>query len=254
MKELSGKSAVLTGASRGIGEAAALELASHGVKLVLVARSASAIEALASQINKDGGQAIAVTADVSRYDDVAKAVERCHAEYGAIDILVNNAGVVEPIGKLADTDPANWSDAVDINLKGVYYGVHAALGLMLANGGGTIINVSSGAATAAIEGWSQYCASKAGALSLTRMIHKEYADAGIRVVGLSPGTVATEMQVLIRESGINPVSQLQWEDHIPAQWAGRAIAWLCTAQASDLYGDDFSIKTEEGRRRVGLIS
>lgn len=254
MTELSGKSAVLTGASRGIGEATALELAAAGVNLVLVARSADAINTLASQITDNGGKAIAVTADVSRYADVCNAVERCQTEYGAIDILINNAGVIEPIGRLGDTDPEQWSAAVDVNLKGVYYGVRAALAPMLANGGGTIVNVSSGAATSAIEGWSQYCSSKAGALSLTRMIHKEYADAGIRAVGMSPGTVATEMQVLIRDSGINPVSQLKWEDHIPAQWAGQAIAWLCTQEAADLAGEDFSLKTDDGRRRVGLIS
>jgi len=256
MNELSGKSAVLTGASRGIGEAAALELAAAGVNLVLVARSADAINSLASQINEmdSGAKAVAVTADVSRYEDINKAIERCQSEFGSIDILVNNAGVVEPIGRLGDTDPTQWSSAVDVNFKGVYYGVRAALAPMEANGGGIIVNVSSGAATAAIEGWSQYCSSKAGALALTRMIHKEYADKGIRAVGLSPGTVATEMQVLIRESGINPVSQLNWEDHIPAQWAGQAIAWLCTEDAADLAGDDFSIKTDEGRRRVGLIS
>ncbi len=253
MKELAGKSAVITGASRGIGEAAAIELASHGVSLVLVARSSDSIDALAKKIAAEGGNAVAVTADVSCYDDVAAAVDRCASEYGGIDIIVNNAGVIDPIGKLADTDPAQWSHAVDINLKGVYNGVHAALQPMLKNGGGMIVNVSSGAATSPLEGWSQYCASKAGALMLTRMVHKEYADAGIRVVGLSPGTVATEMQGAVRDSGINPVSQLPWESHIPAQWAGRAIAWLCTSEASDLDGDDFSIKTDEGRKRVGLI-
>jgi NADP-dependent 3-hydroxy acid dehydrogenase YdfG len=253
MHELSGKSAVLTGASRGIGEAAAHELAAAGVNLVLVARSADAINSLADKINAGGGKAVAVTADVSNYEDINNAVKRCESEYGSIDILINNAGVIEPIGRLADTDPAQWSDAVDVNFKGVYYGARAALPPMLGKGGGIIVNVSSGAAVSAIEGWSQYCSSKAGALSLTRMIHKEYADQGIHVVGLSPGTVATEMQALVRDSGINPVSQLKWEEHIPAQWAGQAIVWLCTKEAVDLAGDDFSIKTDEGRRRVGLI-
>jgi NAD(P)-dependent dehydrogenase (short-subunit alcohol dehydrogenase family) len=123
---------------------------------------------------------------------------------------------------------------------------------MVEAGGGTVVNVSSGAATSALEGWSHYCASKAAVLMLTHATHKEYAARGIRVVGLSPGTVATEMQRIIKESGVNPVSRLSWEDHIPPEWAGRAVAYLCTGEADDLLGDDVSLRQEEIRRRVGL--
>ena len=123
---------------------------------------------------------------------------------------------------------------------------------MEARGSGTVVNISSGAATGALEGWSHYCATKAAVLALTRCTHKEYGDKGVRCVGLSPGTVATDMQVSIRDSGVNPVSQLDWETHIPPDWPARAIAWLCTDAASDIAGEDFSIKTPEGRARVGL--
>jgi len=115
-------------------------------------------------------------------------------------------------------------------------------------------NISSGAATSALEGWSHYCSTKAAVLSLTRCADKEYRDAGVRVVGLSPGTVATEMQVAIKASGLNPVSQLDPSAHIPPEWAARAVVWLCTDTANDLAGVDFSLKDAAGRARVGLPS
>ena len=125
---------------------------------------------------------------------------------------------------------------------------------MVRAGGGTIINISSGAATSALEGWSHYCATKAAVLSLTRVAHKEYADQGVRVVGLSPGTVATDMQVAIRASGINPVSQLDPDAHIPPEWVAKALMWLCSPEADPHLGTDFSIKTDEGRKAVGLAT
>ena len=90
-------------------------------------------------------------------------------------------------------------------------------------------------------------------LSLTRCVDVEYRNQGIRILGLSPGTVATDMQVQIRASGLNPVSQLDPSVHVPPAWPARAIAWLCTEAADDLRGTDFSLKTDESRRRVGLI-
>lgn len=252
MSELDGKSAIITGASRGIGAAAAMELASRGAKVVLAARSVKETQSLAEQINATGGQALAVVCDVSRYANLDSLASATVDQFGSIDILVNNAGTIDPIARLADSDPAQWSHVVDINLKGVYNGIRAVLPTMQAQKGGIIINISSGAATNALEGWSHYCATKAGVLSLTKCVHKEYSEHGIRCIGLSPGTVATDMQVSIKDSGINPVSQMDFSQHIPPEWPARAIAFLCTEAAADLSGTDFSIKTEEGRRRAGL--
>lgn len=252
MDELEGRAAIVTGASRGIGAATARELAKHGVAVVLAARSLGEIEAVAETIRGADGKADAVACDVSRYDEVAALVDHCRTAFGRLDILVNNAGVIEPIARLADSDPVHWDRIVDINYKGVYHGLRAAIPVMLEQGAGIIVNISSGAATSAMEGWSHYCSTKAAVLSLTRCADKEYGDQGIRVVGLSPGTVATGMQVAIRASGINPVSQLDPSVHIPTEWAARAVAWLCTEDAAEFAGDDFSLKTDEGRRRVGL--
>ncbi len=253
MDELNGKAAIVTGASRGIGAEAAKELAKHGASVVLAARTVDQAEAVARDIATAGGSAVAVACDVSRYADLEAAVERCKAEFGTVDILVNNAGVIDPISRISDSDPAQWGQVVDINLKGVYHGIRAVLPAMEAQGGGVIINISSGAATGALEGWSHYCATKAAVLSLTKCTDKEMRDKGVRVIGLSPGTVATDMQRSIKASGINPVSELDWEAHIAPDWPARAIAYLCTEDAADLVGTDFSLKTDEGRRRAGLV-
>ena len=249
---VAGKVALVTGASKGIGAAAAKHLAGLGASVVLAARSQGAIEALAGEIVAAGGKAVPVVCDVARYSDVAAAVERAQAEFGGLDILVNNAGVIEPIARLAESEPEAWGQVIDTNVKGVYHGLRAALPVMQAQGHGVVINISSGAATGALEGWSHYCASKAAALSLTRCAHKEYAERGVRVVGLSPGTVATEMQVQIKASGINPVSQLDPSVHIPADWVAKAIGFLCTDAARRFDGDDVSLRAPEVRALVGL--
>lgn len=252
MIDLKGKVALVTGASRGIGAAAVRHLAECGAAIILQARSGDAIMSLADEIKRDGGQALACVGDVASYDDVLSAVSQATDRFGGLHILVNNAGVIDPIARLAESDPGQWDQVVDINFKGVYHGIRAALPLMLAQGGGTIINISSGAAIGALEGWSHYCATKAGVLSLTKCTDKEYREQGIRCLGLSPGTVATEMQIQIKASGVNPVSQLDSSVHIPPEWVAKAISWLCTAEADGYRGMDFSIKTPEGRQAVGL--
>ena len=247
---LSGKTALITGASRGIGEAAARIMAGYGANVVLAARSTRDTARIAAEI---GDRAVAVTCDVAQYVDVENAVAEAVRNFGSLDILVNNAGVIDPIARIGDSDPEAWDQVVDINFKGVYHGLRAAIPQMKQQGGGVIINISSGAATGALEGWSHYCSTKAAVLSLTRCAHTEYAADNIRVVGLSPGTVATDMQRAIKNSGVNPVSQLDWSMHISPDWVGEAIAWLTTDAARGYDGDDFSLKTEEARRAVGLI-
>lgn len=254
MIDLSGQVALVTGASRGIGAATARRLAKAGARVSLMARSAHEIEVIASEIRADGGTATCVNGDVARQDDLFAAVLHCEEAHGGLSILVNNAGTIEPIARLADSDPDAWDRIIDVNLKGVYHGIRAALAPMLARGGGTIINLSSGAATSALEGWSHYCASKAAVLSLTRCTDREYREDNIRAIGLSPGTVATEMQVAIKASGINPVSKLTIADHISPEWVAEAIAWLCTRAGDPFLGSDFSLKTEEGRKLVGLVA
>ena len=252
MSDFTDKTYIISGASRGIGAATAKLLAERGAHVVLAARSGDAIAGIANDLTDAGFSAIAVPCDVSDYASVKALTDKTLDAFGRIDVLVNNAGVIDPIARIDESDPEAWSRVVDINFKGVYYAAHAALPAMLSQGSGVIINISSGAATGALEGWSHYCATKAGVLSLTKCLHKEYADKGIRTAGLSPGTVATDMQVKIKASGINPVSQMDFSDHIPPEWVAKAIAWLSTDDAADIAGVDFSLKTDAERARVGL--
>ncbi len=248
---MQGKVVVITGASRGIGEAAARGFAAAGAYVVLLARDSAKIIDLAAEI---GPGALALRCDVADWSAVQAAIQAAVARFGRLDVLINNAGVIDPIACLGDADPALWGQAMDINLKGVFHGMRAVLPIMRAQGGGTIITVSSGAAVSPIEGWSAYCASKAGALMLTRMAHLEEAAHGIRVLGLSPGTVATDMQVKIKASGVNAVSQLDFSVHIPAEWPARALLWMCGPQADDWLGQDISLRDDSIRRAVGLIA
>jgi NAD(P)-dependent dehydrogenase (short-subunit alcohol dehydrogenase family) len=247
---MQGKVVAITGASRGIGAAAARVFAAAGAKVALLARSEGEIDALAAEI---GPAALALRCDVADWASVQQAVATVVQRFGRLDVLVNNAGTIDPIARLADVDPAAWGRAVDVNLKGVFHGLRAAIPVMRAQGTGTIITVSSGAARAALEGWSSYCAGKAGALMLTQAAHLEEGPHGIRVLGLSPGTVATEMQVKIKASGINPVSQLDPAVHIPADWPARALLWMCGPEADPWLGSDVMLRDEAVRKAVGLI-
>lgn len=249
MQNLDGKVVMITGASRGIGAAAARTFAEAGAKLALVARSEDAVADLAGEI---GPQAIAIPCDVSRFWEVEAAVNACLEAFGRLDVLIGNAGVIEPISLLAEADPEDWGHTIDINLKGVFYGMRAAMPVMMKAGGGTILTISSGAAHGPVEAWSHYCASKAGAAMLTRCADKEGREAGIRAIGLSPGTVATQMQREIKASGVNPVSKLDWSDHIPPDWPARTLLWMCGPEADAWLGDEISLRDEDIRKQVGL--
>ena len=250
MKDLTGKTAVITGASRGIGAAAAAELAAAGANVCLLARSETQIIQLANDI---GPRAMARACDVADYAAVDAAIRAAQAAFGSVDILINNAGVIAPISALASVEPQEWSQMIDINLKGVFYGIRAALPIMQAQGAGTILTVSSGAAHHAVEGWSGYCASKAGAAMLTESLHLEHHKDGIRSIGLSPGTVATQMQKDIKASGINPVSQLDWSAHIAADWPAKALVWMCTSAADPYLGTELSLRDTALRQKLGLL-
>ena len=246
---MQGKCVLITGASKGIGAATARVFAAAGANVALVARNGDAIAEIAGEI---GTRAIAIPCDVSRYWEVEAAVAACHTAFGRLDVLIGNAGVIDPITSLSTADPDSWGHAIDVNLKGVFNGMRAALPGMLAQGSGTIITISSGAAHNALDGWSAYCASKAGAAMLTQSADLENRDKGIRVMGLSPGTVATDMQREIKKSGVNAVSQLDWSDHIPPEWPAKALLWMCSAAADDFAGQEISLRDEDIRERAGL--
>jgi len=244
------KTVMITGASRGIGAATARVFATAGWRVALLARSEADISALAEQI---GDRAMALRCDVADATSVTASVQTVMARWGRLDALINNAGTIDPICRIETAAPEAWGAAIDVNLKGVFHGMRAAIPVMKAAGGGTIITVSSGAASNPLEGWSAYCAGKAGAAMLTRAAHLEEAEHGLRIMGLSPGTVATDMQVRIKQSGVNPVSQLDPAVHIPAEWPAKCLLWMCGSGGDAWLGREISLRDEAIRRAIGVI-
>ena len=252
MGSLAGKVIIVTGASRGIGAAAAAALAREGAAVMLAARDSARAAEVADAIIDAGGRAYATTCDVSDYGAVAWLVTETEGQFGNVDALINNAGVIEPIASIAESDPAVWARNIEINLIGAYNPIRALLPRMIKAGGGTIVNVSSGAAIRPLEGWSAYCTGKAGLAMLTRAIMLENGGNGIRVFGFQPGTTDTDMQVAIRASGINMISKIPRENLTPVAHPAAAIVYLCTPEADDLNGQEFSLRDEPFRARLKL--
>ena len=187
---LEGKVAIVTGASKGIGKAIACALADAGAKIVLAARTPQTVEAVAAELRETGANATAVPTDVTDVDAVQNLVQRTLETYRNLDILVNNAGSGR-FGTVADFDPLDWDNVINSNLKGVYLCAKYALPHLLAQGEGQIINVLSIAAKVAFPASSAYCAAKAGALALTKVLAAEVRDQNIRITAVLPGSVET---------------------------------------------------------------
>ncbi len=240
---LAGQTALVTGGARGIGLATVRALAALGASVTFTARSADSLASAEATLN---GDAKGVNCDIT---DANRLAETCAPGF---DILVNNAATITPIGRITDLTLQAFSASIETNLTAQFNAIRLCLPAMLARGRGTIINVSSGAAHRPQEGWSAYCAGKAGLAMLTKSVHLEYGASGIRVFGLAPGVVDTDMQGTIRASGINPVSQIPRAALAPVDQPGRAIAWLCTPAADPLIGQELDIRTPDLRAAVGL--
>ncbi|GGN93656.1 3-ketoacyl-ACP reductase [Saccharibacillus kuerlensis] len=193
MIELKNQTAVITGAGKGIGRAAAEALAAEGVHLGLIARSASDLESLSSELKEKYGVNVFVQpADVSVRTEIEAAVTSLHEQLGAIDILINNAGTAS-FGKLAEMDPDEWERIIRVNLMGPYYTTRAALPFMLEQNSGSILNVSSTAGEKGFATGSAYCASKAALNGMSEALMQEVRKSNIRVTTLTPSTVNTEL-------------------------------------------------------------
>jgi NAD(P)-dependent dehydrogenase (short-subunit alcohol dehydrogenase family) len=250
--DFAGRVAIVTGASRGIGAAAAASLAAHGARVVLAARDGAACDRVAAAIAERGGAALAVSCDIADAAAVAALADTARRHFGSIDFLINNAAIVGPIGRIGDTDPGAWAQAIAVNAVGAFYAIRAVLPSMVAAGSGTIVNVSSGAAHRALEGWSAYCASKAALAMLTKSVAEEYGAAGIRVMGFGPGVVDTEMQALNRASGMNAVSRIPRSELAPPEYPAQGIAFLCGPGGAAWHGREVAIREPTFRVSAGL--
>lgn len=240
---------LITGAGKGLGKAIAADIIGKGGHAVLVVRSEASAAALAREF---GGKAAIVTKDVTAPDAAEAAIAAGVARWGKVDGLVNNAGVVDPIARIADSDPAQWEATIAINLLAPYRFTRAFLMHGDRSAKRRIVNISSGAAHRPLEGWNAYCASKAGLAMLTRATGLEYAAENVFAFGLIPGLVDTGMQATIRASGVNEVSRLPQTALRPPEEAARATAYLLSGAADDLAGGEVDIRDAGFRGRVGL--
>ena len=210
--DLTGKTAIVTGAGKGIGRAVAIALAREGVHVGLIARSAPTLEAVAAEITGQYGvRASVASVDVADREAVENAVTRLTGELGSLDVLVNNAGTAQ-FGSIVDMDPDAWERMIRVNLLGTYYVTRAALPLMIAQQRGNIINIASTAGEKGAATASAYAASKAGMIAFTESLMLEARKHNIRAILLNPSTVNTELAVSLGLKISEEDRMLQAED------------------------------------------
>ena len=225
MHHITGKVIVITGASSGLGEAAARHLSAEGASLVLGARRVDRLEALARDLTAQGGRALALATDVTDRAQVQRLVDAAVETHGRIDVLVNNAGLM-PQSPLDRLKVDEWDRMIDVNLKGVLYGIAAALPHMQRQRSGHIVNVSSVAGHKVRAGTSVYAATKHAVRALSEGLRQEVKPWNIRTTVISPGVVATELPETVSDPDTRDrVRQLYDELAIPADSFARALAY-----------------------------
>ena len=229
---IAGKVAIITGASSGLGESAARHLAARGARVVLAARRADRLDRLVAEIRETGGEAIAVATDVSKRDDLERLAAAAVEAFGRIDVLVNNAGVMplSPIDKLRVDE---WDRTIDVNIKGVLYGIAAVLPQMKTQGSGHIVNIASVAGLKVFTPiGTVYSATKFAVRAISEGLRAEAGD-GIRVTIVSPGAVESELQFGSSDpESAAGVKAFYDANQIPADSVARAIVYAVEQPAN----------------------
>ncbi|MDR0137694.1 3-ketoacyl-ACP reductase [Metabacillus idriensis] len=211
MGSLNGKTAIITGAGRGIGRAAAIALAKEGVNIGLIGLTLSNLEKTAEELKEFGVKTAVAAADVAHLDSVELAVNDIKSALGSADILINNAGIAK-FGGFMELSPEEWENIIRVNLMGVYNATRAVLPDMIEGKAGDIINISSSAGQKGAPVTSAYSASKFAVLGLTESLMLEVRKHNIRVSALTPSTVATDLAIETNLTDGNPDSVMQPED------------------------------------------
>ena len=232
-----GKVALVAGASRGIGAVTAQAFARAGAMVVLAARDAHALDAVAQSIRAAGGQAIAVPTDVGEAASVERLVSRTIDAFGRLDAAFNNATDGPAPAPLADIDPADFDRGIRTNIRGTFLGMKYQIRAMLRSGGGAIVNMASSAGLSGVSNLAAYVAGKAGIIGLTKAAALDYADQGIRVNVLAPGPILTHHleragEEAQRLAGLaTPMRRIGRAEEVAA-----AVLWLCSDQSSFITG------------------
>jgi NAD(P)-dependent dehydrogenase (short-subunit alcohol dehydrogenase family) len=248
---LRGKVAIVTGASRGIGTAAARAFARAGATVALAARDEKALAAVAEHISIAGGRALAVPTDVGDAASVERLVARTVDAYGRLDIAFNNAaGGGHPPTPLAEVAVEDYESALAISLRGVFLSMKYELAVMLNAGGGAIVNMASTAGVEAVAGLAGYVSSKHGVIGLTKSAALDYAEQGIRINAVAPGPILTDR---LEQAGEE--AQRQAGLAMPMRRVGKpeevasAVVWLCSDAASFITGATLPI---DGGKLAGM--
>ncbi|MBI3962960.1 MAG: SDR family oxidoreductase [Deinococcus sp.] len=242
--KLKGRTALVTGGSRGIGRATALALAREGAQVAVMARTAAEVEQTVDEITEQGGTSLAVVANVGSEAEVTAAFERVRRELDHVDILVNNAAVIGLPATLAEVSMAEWRRVMDVNVIGAWLCARAALPDMLERRRGKIINISSGAAVRALPRLGLYCISKAALDHMTRILAVE-SKPHVQVNCFYPGVVDTQMQAELRAAGAEGLGSELHEmfmgfyrqgQLVAPERPAEAIVWLASSEANSVTG------------------
>lgn len=220
MSEVANKVVLVTGASSGIGEAVARELAASGASVVIGARRVERLEALKAEIEAAGGKAMAQALDVTSRESVQAFVEAARAQFGRVDVIVNNAGVM-PLSPLAALKVDEWDQMIDVNIRGVLHGIAAALPIMEAQGSGQIINIASTAGHQILPSGAVYCATKFAVRVISEALRMETDK--VRVTVVSPGATTSELAHTITHEDTAAFVEEYRKQILPAEAIARAV-------------------------------
>ena len=256
--DFTGKVALVTGGGNGIGRAACVGFASRGAKVVVVDRDGAAAEATAGIVRQNGGEAIAVTADVTKSDDVKAYVKATIDKFGRIDCFFNNAGIEGKLAPIAEYDEAMFDAVIGVNVKGVFLGLRHVLPEMIRQGSGAVVNTASVAGLVASPGMPAYVASKHAVIGLTKTAAGEVGRQGIRVNAVCPGPVDTRM-IHDLEKQIDPANPgavgARYQAALPSgrystvEEIANMVLFLCSDLASNTTGGQFVV--DGGRTATG---
>ncbi len=234
---LPGKIAIVLGASRGIGAAAALALARAGATVVLAARDALALEGVAGSIRAMNAQALVVPTDLREVEQVERLVATTVARFGRLDLAFNNAGSGHRPAPLADLTVQDFDEAISLNLRGTLVAMKFEIAAMLASGGGAIVNMSSTAGLSGVRGMSAYSATKHAIIGATRSAALDYAALNLRINAVAPGPIATDRIASLPEERRAPIVRAVPMGRLGlAEEVAAAVVWLCSDAAAFITG------------------